>query len=650
LAVDAYGWLHRGTVACAIDLAQGKPTTKWLDFVMNRLRMLQHFHITPFLVFDGDYLPSKSGTEKDRAARRRDSKIKGLELLRLGKASQAQAELQKSIDVTPEMARQVIDELNKLGLPYVVAPYEADSQMVYLERQGLVDAIISEDSDLLVFGARCLLTKLDQYGECIAIHRHDFTACRDINLVGWSDADFRLMAILSGCDYLASIDKMGLKTAHRMTRKHKTIERIIRSLQFDAKMKLPPGYLDAFAQAEATFLYQWVYCPRARRLVNFSPPAANVDLDKFPCIGKYVEPDIACAVATGQLHPNTKQPLCSSKLPRNSLYSNPRNPAQRVQTPELKKHKSIDSFFRPQRTPLAELDPNSFTPSPSQQRLLQRNPVSWSAEPSRRPTPLSRMASAAHVPQQPQRTVTSVTLRDRPQSPKRQRLCSDGFYASPLPTPVELLDTGTSKFFKTTKPAENLKPRDAGSASRDEFNLWSDDSLELAMSQLPDTTENPNSKRPSRKLSVFQDQKNETPFSAALSGEMESLRAKFSYQPAVHNGDTWSVNTEPKLERVETEVSVPCSSPITERQCNRTLSCEDEKDDINETDWLAAQFQPISRACGQETQSSASSKACFSQGSEDLLIPDSEGEEEDEEEQGRQPSFSLNLSRFAFAG
>ena len=28
LGVDAYGWLHRGTVACAMELAQGKPTRK----------------------------------------------------------------------------------------------------------------------------------------------------------------------------------------------------------------------------------------------------------------------------------------------------------------------------------------------------------------------------------------------------------------------------------------------------------------------------------------------------------------------------------------------------------------------------------------------------------------------------------------------
>jgi exonuclease-1 len=28
LGVDAYGWLHRGTVACAMELAMGKPTRK----------------------------------------------------------------------------------------------------------------------------------------------------------------------------------------------------------------------------------------------------------------------------------------------------------------------------------------------------------------------------------------------------------------------------------------------------------------------------------------------------------------------------------------------------------------------------------------------------------------------------------------------
>ena len=162
LGIDAYGWLHRGTVACAIELAQGKPTRRYVDFAMNRVRMLIHFGVKPYLVFDGDYLPSKSGTEKERAARRKESKRVGLELLRAEKTSQAHLELQKAVDVTPLMARELIEELKAAGVPYVVAPFEADSQLTYLEQQGTIQGVLSEDSDLLVFGVKCLLTKLDQ--------------------------------------------------------------------------------------------------------------------------------------------------------------------------------------------------------------------------------------------------------------------------------------------------------------------------------------------------------------------------------------------------------------------------------------------------------------------------------------------------------
>ncbi|KAG9532134.1 PIN domain-like protein, partial [Aureobasidium melanogenum] len=665
LAVDAYGWLHRGTIACAIDLAQGKPTRKWLDFVMHRVRMLQHFNVTPYLVFDGDYLPSKSGTEKERAARRRDSKVKGLEYLRLGKASQAQAELQKSIDVTPEMARQLIDELRKLNLPYVVAPYEADSQMVYLERCGLVHGIVSEDSDLLVFGAHCLLTKLDQYGECIMINRDDFTACREISLVGWSDADFRLMAILNGCDYLPGIEKMGLKTAYRMIRKHKTVERIIRSAQFEGKIKVPPGYLEAFAGAEATFLYQWVYCPESRCLVNFTEPASDVDLTQFPCIGKHVEAEVAAAVAVGDLHPHTKQPLCPPKISRSTFQSSSRSRAQALQTPDLKKHKSIDSFFKPQRTPLAELDPNSFTPSPSQQRLRQRSPASWSAEPLRRPSLLSRAASTAHASQLPQRSSPGLP-RNKSNSPKRQRLCSDESYVSPLSTPLERVESGTSKFFKTDKVHESAVLERPNSISKDEFNLWSDDSMEQAMSLLPGPAEQRSSVGSTKKLSVFQDvgssdvpgetsdTTTETPFTAGLANEIQSLRSRFSYQHAASGDAPTDLATtgESKRKRHETDGVIPCSSPMMDRKSNETSQGESLHDDINEADWLSAESQPLSRTSGQNTQSSGSSKPCFSQGSEDLLIPDSEGEEDDEEEQGlhRRPSFPLDLARFAFTG
>ena len=35
-----------------------------------------------------------------------------------------------------------------------MAPYEADAQLAYLSKEGVVDLIITEDSDLVVFGCR----------------------------------------------------------------------------------------------------------------------------------------------------------------------------------------------------------------------------------------------------------------------------------------------------------------------------------------------------------------------------------------------------------------------------------------------------------------------------------------------------------------
>lgn len=261
IGIDAYGWLHRGTVACAIELALDKPTTKYVDFAMGRVRMLLDFGVTPYLVFDGDALPSKAGTNNERRRRRDESKAVGLELYRAGKLAQAHQELQKAANVTPYMARLLIEELKKQNVQYIVAPYEADAQLVYLEQQGIINGILSEDSDMLVFGAKRLLTKLDQYGECVEIERADFPLCKDISLAGWTDAMFRRMAILSGCDYLTNIDKMGLKTAYRFVRKYKEAERTIRMIQFENKFVVPTDYAIQFQQAETTFLYHRVFSP-----------------------------------------------------------------------------------------------------------------------------------------------------------------------------------------------------------------------------------------------------------------------------------------------------------------------------------------------------------------------------------------------------
>jgi exonuclease-1 len=457
--------------------------------------MLQHFGVTPYIIFDGDYLPSKAGTETDRARRREESRRAGLELLNAGKTSQAYLEFQKAVDVTPEMARQFIDELKRVNVQYIVAPYEADAQMVYLEREGILDGIISEDSDLLVFGARCLLTKLDQYGNCIEINKADFCACKEINLTGWSDREFRRMAILSGCDYLASINNMGLKTAYRMVRKYKTIEKVIRMLQFDGKFHVPIGYLEAFHQAELTFLHQRVFCPKKLRLVFHTEPEQSIEVDKMPFIGADVEPEIAQGVARGDLNPMTKLPIVVAKRNHMATPSTPgtsRPQHQRsTSAADSKKGKPIDTFFKPKRIPLAELDPNCFTPSPSQQEALSRNTGPWLNRPVRRPY-LTRSSTEPQIPQSMPPPVKASRSHARapsvsePRPSKRTRLCAD---VQTIISPSQKIELGPSPFFSSMVPepspstGRHIKTK---RPKKYDVTIFSDDSIEEAMLSLPD--------------------------------------------------------------------------------------------------------------------------------------------------------------------
>lgn len=467
--------------------------------------MVKHFGATPYLVFDGDFLPSKARTEASRAKRREDSRKAGLELLKAGKPAQAQLELQKAIDVTPEMARHLIEELKKEGIPYVVAPYEADAQLVYLERHGYTNGIISEDSDLLVFGAKRLLTKMDQHGQCVEINRRDFCAVREISLTGWTDDQFRQMAIFSGCDYLESIGNMGLKTAYRMMRKYKTPERVVRMLQFDGKFRVSENYLAQYKQAELTFLYQRVFCPKKKQLVLLTEPQPSMplDLEEMPYIGARVDAGLAEAVATGDVNPMTKEPITIAALPEkrrsNALTKTTRAAAVAPDPGRPTPGKPIESYFKDhKRIPMGEMDHNCFAVDPERVAALTQNgltprvfplprpylddmprPFSTPKIHRRRTEPISRTLSSldsAIGSSTSRRSATGQVRRisdveARP--PKKARLCEDL-------TTNENATGGQrekSKFF----------PHSATSDKRhDDADLMSDDSIDEALAHLPD--------------------------------------------------------------------------------------------------------------------------------------------------------------------
>ncbi|KAK3834998.1 MAG: PIN domain-like protein [Linnemannia gamsii] len=279
LAVDGYVWLHKGAFSCAQELCLGQPTNKYISYFMRKIEMFKFFGVKPYVVFDGGYLPSKASTEQERLmqvsiahwTRREDSKKQAMELHRAGKSKQAIDQFRKCVDVTPEMAFEVIQALKAAGVDFVVAPYEADAQLAYLEKHGIVDGIVTEDSDLLVFGCKKVIFKLDQFGAGIEILFEKFSRVQEVSFQDWTLTEIRHMCILAGCDYLPSIPGMGLKTAQRLLRRYKTYDKVIRHVRMEnTNMKIPSGYEMDFRQADLTFLYARVYDPITKSMVHLN--------------------------------------------------------------------------------------------------------------------------------------------------------------------------------------------------------------------------------------------------------------------------------------------------------------------------------------------------------------------------------------------
>jgi len=62
--------------------------------------------------------------------------------------------------------KYVMQVLKKEKVDYIVAPYEADAQMTFLSINKLVDAVITEDSDLIPFGCSRVSTLLQPFSLC----------------------------------------------------------------------------------------------------------------------------------------------------------------------------------------------------------------------------------------------------------------------------------------------------------------------------------------------------------------------------------------------------------------------------------------------------------------------------------------------------
>jgi exonuclease 1 len=263
LGIDGHAWLYQILPQVAEDLFFKIPTARHIDMFRTKIKALQDYGITPLIVLDGDPLLSKEVTNDKRRARKERIRDDVEYWLGQNNPAKARALMRQCISVSREMVYEIARMLETENIEYIIAPYESDAQLCYLQKIGYVHAILTEDSDLIPYGANRVLYKFDgsfvnEFNqECLERAKGKLFRDRILDI-----------SILSGCDYLESIPGVGIVTAHRLLSRERSVEDTVERLK--SAKAVPQNYICGFHRARKTFLHQIVYDPVGKRRRHLS--------------------------------------------------------------------------------------------------------------------------------------------------------------------------------------------------------------------------------------------------------------------------------------------------------------------------------------------------------------------------------------------
>ncbi len=172
---------------------QGEISSHILGLFNKTINLLK-MNIIPIYVFDGKPPEFKTKTINNRKEFKQKATDKLNEEL-------TEDEKIKYFKRTVYISKKQIDEcmelLDLMGIPYIVAPEEADSQCAELVKSGLADGVLTEDMDIMTFGATKIYRNLTSYNK----DKYMILMEDVLNELKLNYDQFVDLCLLFGCDY-----------------------------------------------------------------------------------------------------------------------------------------------------------------------------------------------------------------------------------------------------------------------------------------------------------------------------------------------------------------------------------------------------------------------------------------------------------------
>lgn len=204
---------------------QGEVTSHILGLFNKTIELLK-LNIIPVYVFDGKPPNIKSKILENRKQIRK----KALEKLEYATTEEDKIKyLKRSSSISKEQWEQCKELLELMGIPYINAPEEADSQCAYLAKNGFVEGVLTEDMDILTFGSTKIIRNLTSH----KVPTTEIVLDNLLNHLDLNQEEFIDFCILLGCDYCNGISEYKPNIIYEYFSKNKSIEKTIKAMKND---------------------------------------------------------------------------------------------------------------------------------------------------------------------------------------------------------------------------------------------------------------------------------------------------------------------------------------------------------------------------------------------------------------------------------
>lgn len=236
LGIDASLMLYKVVLAIrgmGYDLKKNGIITTHIHGFLSKLTVFKRYNINAVFVFDGAPPELKNETLKERTKRREDNKNKY-------KDAKTEDEKKKYYLAKEDISNKEFSDIKKLiqlfGFTTIDAIEEADSQLGYMSKNGMIDAVITDDPDILIFGAKKILKNfsIDKRKVILEINRDKLLKKLNITTDQFID-----LGIILGCDYCPTFDNIGVVRGYKYILEYKTLKNIDK----EKNIKLLPCHL-----------------------------------------------------------------------------------------------------------------------------------------------------------------------------------------------------------------------------------------------------------------------------------------------------------------------------------------------------------------------------------------------------------------------